>query len=472
MLSVEQSSPDGPLIVMLHWLGGSSRSWREVSRALAPHDFHCAGIDLPGFGAESTAVSSSVDETVRKLTETIGILRREHAQADWVLVGHSMGGKFAMILARMAEDHVAELDHLKSIVLLSPSPPSPEPMSEKKRSQMLESLGRSYAEIDEHRRNAESYIDENTGRLPLLDDVRQRSVEDVMRMSPEALAAWLNDGSRENWSATVGSLETPALVLAGTEDKALGPDSQRQHTLPHLDNANLVSLEGGGHLAPLERPAEVVDRIVNFLKQHGLSGSSKHSLRPEFSELIASNRTSPHTREVLTARMNESVETTALTENELLTLRALGASVIPDCAFDLAARIDKSLAEAKRDGWRFDLLPKDTDAWKRGILSLDLAAKRLYKVPFVALDPSRQDDMLRQVQHGDLGKGVLGILHIGADEKAFDRDQMQHWFEDVRGEFAKHYVADPRTMDRIGFTGFADEKGFTQIRLEDQESAS
>ena len=46
---------------------------------------------------------------------------------------------------------------------------------------------------------------------------------------------------------------------------------------------------------------------------------------------------------------------------------------------------------------------------------------------------------------------------------------MRIWFEDVRAELAKLYVADPRTMERIGFTGFADDHGFTQIELGQRE---
>ena len=46
---------------------------------------------------------------------------------------------------------------------------------------------------------------------------------------------------------------------------------------------------------------------------------------------------------------------------------------------------------------------------------------------------------------------------------------MKQWFDEVRGELGKLYMSDPRVMERIGFTGFADEAGFTQVRLRQTE---
>jgi hypothetical protein len=76
---------------------------------------------------------------------------------------------------------------------------------------------------------------------------------------------------------------------------------------------------------------------------------------------------------------------------------------------------------------------------------------------------------LLDAQQGKLGRGALGALHLGDSAGAFSAAQMLLWFEDARAELTRLYVSDPRTLDRIGFTGFADDPGgFTQIRLEDQ----
>ena len=471
MLRFEQVGNLGPLVVMVHWLGGSSRSWRETSGALAHSGFRCFTVDLPGFGEDSAETTFSISEMVQALIETIRSLKESTVTDDWILVGHSMGGKLATVVGRRAEDGVEGLDNLKAIVLVSSSPPGPEPMTEKNRSRLRKSLGRGDMDPEKRRKNAEAFVDDNTGRLPLNPDVRQRSVDDVLRMNPDALVSWLNDGSKEDWSDQVGRLKTPTLVLAGTVDEALGPEAQKADALPHLEHATLVSLEGGGHLAPLERPGELADRIAEFLRDLGvLNRTEGLPLGSEFSALIASSQTSPQTRAALLERLTvESHRSGVLAAEELRTLRALAACVIPGAPFDSAARIDAALAKGIQDGWRFDLLPENEQAWKQGIFSIDAAARREFGVPFVALDTSRQEDLLNSAQQGKLRKGLLGANHIRESGGAFDANQMRDWFEDVRAELAKSYVADPRIMERIGFTGFADEYGFTHISLDDLE---
>jgi hypothetical protein len=292
-------------------------------------------------------------------------------------------------------------------------------------------------------------------------------------MNPNALLAWLEQGSNEDWSNEVGRLATPALVCAGSEDKALGPEAQRTHTITHFENATLATMQGGGHLAPLERPAELIELMLEFFNKIGVPASAHTAvLGPAVSQLIASEQTSPATRQALLSRLSAPDVAGTFTPEELRTLRALIATVVPDTGFDLALRLDQSMSEAKHDGWRFDTLPPDGQAWKRGLLSLDLAAIRELGVPFVALDQGRQKELLTRAQKGDLGRGLLGALHLGESENAFRADQMRNWFEDVRGEVAKLYVSDPRTMERIGFTGFADERGFTQITLQDREESA
>jgi pimeloyl-ACP methyl ester carboxylesterase len=63
------------------------------------------------------------DQTVRSGEEDV----------PWLSAGHSMGGKLAACVARAAVDGRAGLANLAGIILISPSPPGPEPMEESKR---------------------------------------------------------------------------------------------------------------------------------------------------------------------------------------------------------------------------------------------------------------------------------------------------------------------------------------------------
>ena len=157
-------------------------------------------------------------------------------------------------------------------------------------------------------------------------------------------------------------------------------------------------------------------------------------------------------------------------------LRELARRVVPGAPFDLVARADRRLAKGCGDGWRPDVLPEDCAAWRRGLLSLEAGARRAHGVGFVELNDELQDALLEQAAAGKLGAGfgerllhAVGLPIVGGEEEVYSAAEMKRWFEEVCGELAKLYMADPRTMERVGFAGFADEHGFTQIRLGERE---
>lgn len=485
MLPVRTQGHGGPLLVLLHWLGGSGRTWTEVAEVASECGYRVASIDLPGFG-EAAAVPNhvqgensdahSVEAMATAVTTTITSLRtdRDLMGRPWLMGGHSMGGKVAAVVARRAADGEAGLEGLRGLLLVSPSPPSPEPMPGGKREELLASLGQRTGDDSEDRKRAAKFLLSNTGKLALPPEIAARSEDDLLRMSRAAFRHWLESGSKEDWSERVGVLPFPALILAGSEDAALGPQAQREHTLPRFHEAKLVTLRGCGHLGPLERPAEVVLRFVEFAERLGVRGEPMPSaLSPRFSELMEGGHTSSQTRTVMEGRLQSAEsegEPQSMSREELLQLRALVSCVVPGAPFDLAAQLDRQLAEGSGDGWRHAGLPADAEAWRQGLHSLESGAERLHGVPFVALSRNLQESLLAQASEGKLGKGLLGTAGLGESAGSYTGAQMKQWFEEVRGELTKLYVADPRTMERIGFTGFADEAGFTQIRLGQTEA--
>ena len=473
MLPVRNRGTDDPLLVMLHWLGGGAQTWTEVSAGLAARGVHCAALDLPGFGDAAKISGFSVQAMADRVVETIRSVRAVAPGVEpqpWFLAGHSMGGKLSAVVARRALDGEPGLEGLHGVLLVSPSPPSPEPMSDAKRSEMLGSLGEMSGEAGKDRKAAAKFVDDNTGKLPIPSIVRERAIDGVLGMNRTAFRHWLESGSKEDWGGFVGAVALPALVFGGTEDGALGPDAQRETTLTHFPAGELVTLEACGHLSPLERPGELIERFTQFLTENGA-----HLLTPvqepgpAFDKLLGSNHVSPRTRDVMEDRLNGSHDwnhqPTVFSAEQFLTLRAVVARVVPDAGFDVAARLDLQLSEGKGDGWRFAVLPPDTEAWKKGLQSLDSGAQRAHGVSFLALPGDMQDELLTQAAGGKLRRGLLGSLHIGDGALAYPAEEMQRWFSDVRAECTRLYVGDPRTMERIGYTGFADDLGFTQITI-------
>jgi pimeloyl-ACP methyl ester carboxylesterase len=379
------------VIFFLHFLGGSAREWMPVVERLSGR-FECAPLDLPGFGDAAEAEGYPVAEMADAVMESI----RARAPASWVLAGHSMGAKVAAAVARRCED--GELAGLRGLVLLAGSPPSPEPMAESRRNEMqswfagdaAQSLG-----------EARHFLESNA--VSLDPRLFEAAVADVLRMKRAAWLAWLSSGSREDWSARIGVLRTPALVLAGEKDEDLGPEAQRRLMLPHFAQARLQVIAKAKHLLPLEQPDEVA-QLIGYLA------------------LIESDQVSEPTRLVLLKRAAPIEGPRALNAEQLEMLRAVLQRVLPQPGIDLAERLDRQLAAGKGDGWRYAELPPDAEAYRQALN--ELAARG-----FLKLDAANQDQLL-----GEQGR----------------------WFEDLRADAVQIYLSHPATLARLGYSGIAD----------------
>lgn len=253
-----------PTLVLMHFLGGSGREWDEVI-ALLGNDYETVTVDLPGFGDSAEMTGYTVAEMADAVEALISELRLQH----YVLVGHSMSGKVAAVLARRAEDRAGNptknrgLEELAGLILLAPSPAGPEPMTEEKRGGMIASLGER-GEREEDRTKARAYVTRNEER-DMPDAVVARAADEVLRMNRTAWVAWLAYGSKEDWLERVGVLTLPVLVVAGENDASLGPETQKRVTMPHVTRGEMRVMKGCSHLIPMERPMELANMMREFV---------------------------------------------------------------------------------------------------------------------------------------------------------------------------------------------------------------
>ncbi|MGT2427184.1 alpha/beta fold hydrolase [Amnibacterium kyonggiense] len=87
-----------PTLFLLHGLGLSSRSWDGVVAALGEGP-EVVALDLPGHGAN--AASSAI--TLQESAEWVAARIREREPDEWLVAGHSMGGKIAALVTAWAE---------------------------------------------------------------------------------------------------------------------------------------------------------------------------------------------------------------------------------------------------------------------------------------------------------------------------------------------------------------------------------
>src|SRR5579862_1404935 len=106
---------DGPVMVLVHGLGGAHLNWMAVAPQLTAHH-RVYALDLPGFGRSPLAgrrstIAANVDLLTRAITRL--------SPGPIVLVGNSMGG---LLSIGAAAQHPSLID---ALVLVDPAVPAP-----------------------------------------------------------------------------------------------------------------------------------------------------------------------------------------------------------------------------------------------------------------------------------------------------------------------------------------------------------
>ena len=239
----------GPLSLMfLHYFGGSVLAWQMVMNRLSDR-YHCVAIDLRGFGDSTPAAGYSRQTTfsVDDMADDVSAVISRYVSGDYVLVGHSMSGKVALALAAGSPERPQPIG-LQSLVLVSPSPPVPEPISNWMRQKSVTDYGQ--------RRAARKTLD-NITEVAVSKAVQEQVITDSLRTAEPAWMAWLLKGSREDISSRMATVQVPVHIIVGAEDRALPPEVQERLVLPYLKDATVKIVLGAGHLLPLETPAEL-----------------------------------------------------------------------------------------------------------------------------------------------------------------------------------------------------------------------
>ena len=170
------------------------------------------------------------------------------------------------------------------------------------------------------------------------------------------------------------------------------------------------------------------------------------SVPGEYREFIESDRVSSRTRSALLARLASHAGPAVLGPPRTATLRALIARLVPQDGkpIDLAAAVLATLAEGAGDGWRVASLPPDLEAYRSGLDTLDDAARQAGVAGFGELAEAAQDALLRSMAAGTPLPGEPGPL---------GPEQLKAWFGDVCSDAVRAYVAHPRTIARMGYSG-------------------
>ncbi|HEX6927610.1 MAG TPA: alpha/beta hydrolase [Gammaproteobacteria bacterium] len=229
----------GQIVLLVHGWMVSGRVWDRLLPRLS--GFRVLAPDLPGAGltpADDDEVS--LDNRVARLA---AFCERQDLH-ETHLVGHSMGGQLAALLA-------AKLPHrFATLTLLNPVP--------------VQGLDFP-AELQPLFRNCGGDRD-SIGRiidmscLQLDPAGRELLVEDGLKTSPRAVSTGFDAFRCGDSRASLDSLQVPATVVA-TDDPFLPPAFLQSAVVDRLPHARLVTLHGPGHYPQIEAPRETADLL-------------------------------------------------------------------------------------------------------------------------------------------------------------------------------------------------------------------
>jgi pimeloyl-ACP methyl ester carboxylesterase len=243
-------------LVFLHYWGGSRRTWSQVIAPLSER-FRCIAVDLRGWGksdhhADDYSIFAQAND-VERLIEELNL-------TDFVFVGHSMGGKIAQILAGK------QLHGLRGLVLVAPAPPTPLRPPDAQKQAMMESYTTPEGIVE-----ALKIVSVRPLTLPQ----RLQVTEDSLGGALAAKESWVSQGMALDISKEAASISVPVCVIVGSADPIEKEAALREAILPLVPSARFKTIEGVGHLTPLEGPTEVAKAITDFLAEQNFSDQVK-----------------------------------------------------------------------------------------------------------------------------------------------------------------------------------------------------
>ncbi len=242
---VTQSGPADPTLLIAHGLYGSARNWGVIAKRLSDTR-RVVAVDMRNHGDSPRADSQSYADMAGDLAEVV--------DGRWDVLGHSMGGKAAMVLALTAPEKVRKL------VVADIAPVA----YDHTQIQFIEAMRAVDLAAVETRGEADRQlaadVAEDGIRAFLLQslDVKARR----WRLNLDVLAAEM--GGIVGFPEISGRFEGPALFLSGGEsDYVRGEHRERIRTL--FPNARFAKIPGAGHWLHAEKPREFEAAVRVFL---------------------------------------------------------------------------------------------------------------------------------------------------------------------------------------------------------------
>ena len=253
--------PPKPVLVLVHGFTGGKENWLPLMRVLARR-YRLIAPDLPGWGESerhadgdygAAAQVGRLAAFLRALPEIVGA-----GGPPALLVGHSMGGQIAGLLAARHPELVDRLVLMSAAGVLFEENPfglgvmaGENPFAVNTRSDLHRYLNILFADPP----FVPWPFDEALVRRRRRDAIFEQAVLDDIGRGPDAFAL----------QAELAAIRAPVLLLWGRDDRVIDPSAAAIFQAG-LNNSRTVLLNGCGHMPMMERTAETTAALEDFLR--------------------------------------------------------------------------------------------------------------------------------------------------------------------------------------------------------------
>lgn len=231
-----------PCIVFLPGLLCDEVVWQEQRKALS-----FADSISPSYGH-----AASIEEMARLVLSEVGAER-------FSLAGHSMGGRVALEIARMAPQRVERLALLDTGMEPIAAGEAGAGERAKRKALLDKALENGMREMGAQW--ARGMV--HPGRLdtPLFEEV----LDMVARFTPSIFAAQIDALlGRPDATAVLQALNCPTLLVCGRQD-LWSPLSRHERMQQLCPGAELVVIEDSGHMSTMEQPEQVSKALADWM---------------------------------------------------------------------------------------------------------------------------------------------------------------------------------------------------------------
>jgi pimeloyl-ACP methyl ester carboxylesterase len=239
---------DGPVVVLVHGLGGRSEDWEKLAPYLAKAGYRVYLPDLPGYGQSDKPADFSYSvkdeaKVVPGIFDALGLKKVD-------LGGWSMGGWIVQLVA------VEHPERIRRLMLFDSAGPYVKPDWDIKLFTPV-----SPAELEKF----DALLMPHPPQLPAF------VAKDILRTSHEH--AWIIHRAidsmltgRDTTDTLLPTLKMPVLIVWGDVDR-ITPLSEGQKIHQLIPQSQMNVIPGCGHLAPNECAGQIGPEMVSFLKQ-------------------------------------------------------------------------------------------------------------------------------------------------------------------------------------------------------------